>query len=47
MKDNIGIIIGIIFFIAIIVGCLWLSRVWFDAIINSDISSFWKYILLK
>lgn len=44
MKCN---IIGVIFAIALGIGCLWLSKIIFDAVINSDLSPFWKYILLK
>lgn len=40
-------IIAILFVIALSFGCLWLSKIIFDAIMNSDISLFWKYILLK
>ena len=40
-------VIGIIFTIALVVGCLWLSEMLFNTIINSDISPFWKYMLLK
>lgn len=44
MKYN---IIGVLFVIALVIGCLWLSKIIFDAVINSDLSPFWKYILLK
>ena len=44
MKFN---IIGVLFVIALLIGCLWLSKIIFDAVINSDLSPFWKYILLK
>jgi hypothetical protein len=40
-------IIGILFTIVLLVVCLWVSKAIFDAVINSDLSPFWKYILLK
>ena len=43
MKD----FAGLIFYIAIVVAVLWVSYIIFNAVVNSDLPMFWKYILLR
>lgn len=43
MKTAI-LIIALLLFVA---GCLWLSHIIFDAVMNSNLPPYWKYIILR